>query len=61
MSKSLAELRASSRTSLPERAYSLCLAQSLVAELQALEEEALGELRATGARPRRRPRLRRSR
>lgn len=39
MSKSLAELRASSRTSLPERAYSLCLAQALVAEVQALEEE----------------------
>ncbi|GHJ59131.1 hypothetical protein NOK12_16490 [Nocardioides sp. OK12] len=40
MSKSLAELRASTRTSLPERSYSLCLAQGLVAEVQALEEEA---------------------
>lgn len=36
---SLAELRASKKTSLPERTYSLCLAQGLVAEAQALTEE----------------------
>lgn len=39
MSKSLAELRASAHTSLPERAYSLCLAQGLVAEAQSLQQE----------------------
>lgn len=39
MSKSLAELRASAHTKLPERTYSLCLAQGLVAEVQRLEEE----------------------
>jgi hypothetical protein len=39
MSKSLAELRASTRVGLPERTYDLCLAQSLVAEAQSLESE----------------------
>lgn len=39
MSKSLAELRASTRVGLPERTYPLCLAQALVAEAQALENE----------------------
>lgn len=39
MSKSLAELRQSSRTSLPERTYEMCLSQALVAETQALEQE----------------------
>lgn len=39
MSKSLAELRQSSRTSLPERTYELCLAQALVAEVQSLRDE----------------------
>lgn len=39
MSKSLAELRASAHTSLPERAYALCLAQGLVAEAQSLQLE----------------------
>lgn len=39
MPKSLAELRQSSRTSLPERTYEMCLAQALVAETQALEQE----------------------
>ena len=41
MSKSLAELRASTRTSLPIWSYSLCLAQGLVAEVQAIEEQLL--------------------
>lgn len=36
MSKSLAELRASSQIGLPERTYMLCMASSLVAETQAL-------------------------
>lgn len=45
-SKSLAELRSSTRTALPERSYSLCLSQSIVAEVQALEEERT-ELRAS--------------
>jgi hypothetical protein len=39
MSKSLAELRQSKSTSLPERSYSLCLAAALVAEMQTLTEE----------------------
>lgn len=39
MPKSLAELRASQSTSLPERSYSLCLASGLVAEVQALLSE----------------------
>lgn len=39
MSKSIAELRASNRVGLPERTYDLCLAQSLVAEAQSLENE----------------------
>lgn len=39
MSKSLAELRQSARTSLPERSYEMCLSQALVAETQALEQE----------------------
>lgn len=37
--KTLAELRASKKVSLPERTYPLCLSQSLVAEAQSLEEE----------------------
>lgn len=41
MSKSLAELRASTRTSLPVWSYSICLAQGLVAEVQRLEEQIL--------------------
>lgn len=41
MSKSLAELRASTRTSLPVWSYSLCLAQGLVAEVQQIEETML--------------------
>lgn len=41
MSKSLAELRASTRTSLPVWSKPICLAQGLVAEVQALEEELL--------------------
>lgn len=36
MSKSLAELRQSPRVGLPERTYSLCLASTLVGEVQAL-------------------------
>lgn len=44
MSKSLAELRASTLTSLPVWSYTLCLAQGLVAEVQRLEEE-LSDLR----------------
>lgn len=36
MSKSLVELRQSSRVGLPERSYQLCLAPKLVAEVQAL-------------------------
>lgn len=39
MPKSLAELRASAHTKLPERTYSLCLAQGLIGEVQQLEEE----------------------
>lgn len=39
MSKSLAELRASQHTALPERTMPLCLSQKLVAEVQALQEE----------------------
>lgn len=39
MSKSIAELRASHRTALPERTYELCLSQALVGEVQALVEE----------------------
>lgn len=39
MSKSIAELRASQHTALPERTMSLCLAQKLVAEVQQLDEE----------------------
>lgn len=39
MSKSIAELRASQHTALPERTMQLCLAQKLVAEVQQLEEE----------------------
>lgn len=39
MSKSLAELRQSAHTSLPERTYEMCLSQALVAETQALEQE----------------------
>lgn len=39
MSKSIAELRASQHTALPERTMQLCLAQILVAEVQQLEEE----------------------
>lgn len=39
MSKSIAELRASTRTSLPVWAKQMCLAQGLVAEVQALEDE----------------------
>lgn len=38
MSK-LADLRAGNRAALPERTYPLCLAQNLVAEAQALEEQ----------------------
>lgn len=39
MSKSIAELRASRHTALPERTMPLCLAQKLVAEVQSLQEE----------------------
>lgn len=39
MSKSLAELRASQHTALPERTMPLCLSQALVAESQSLQEE----------------------
>lgn len=39
MSKSIAELRASRRTSLPERNYQICMAQGLVAEVEALTVE----------------------
>lgn len=39
MSKTLAELRSSRAVALPERTYTLCLAQALVAEAQALHEE----------------------
>ncbi|MDP9144206.1 MAG: hypothetical protein M3N43_05860 [Actinomycetota bacterium] len=39
MSKSLAELRTSPRVGLPERTYSLCLASSLVGEIQSLIAE----------------------
>lgn len=39
MSKSLAELRQSARTSLPERTYEMCLSQALVAETQVLQQE----------------------
>lgn len=39
MSKSLAEIRGSASTSLPERTYRLCLAQALVAEVQSLTTE----------------------
>lgn len=39
MSKSLAQLRESSRTALPERTIEMCLSQGLVAEVQALEFE----------------------
>jgi hypothetical protein len=39
MSKSLAELRASQHTALPERTIQLCLSQALVAEVQSLQEE----------------------
>lgn len=42
MSKSLAQLRQSPRTSLPERSYTLCLSQAIVAEIQALETEKNG-------------------
>lgn len=40
--KSLAELRATSKVRLPERTFPLCLAQDLVARVQALEEEKRG-------------------
>lgn len=39
MPKSLADLRTSQHTSLPERSYSLCLAAGLVAEVQTLLDE----------------------
>lgn len=39
MPKSLADLRTSPHTSLPERSYSLCLAAGLVAEVQTLLDE----------------------
>lgn len=39
MSMSLAELRASSRVGLPERAYKMCLASALVAEVQSIVGE----------------------
>lgn len=39
MAKTLAELRASRSVTPPERTYALCLAQGLVAEAQALQEE----------------------
>jgi hypothetical protein len=39
MSRTLAEMRASGRVSLPERTKTLCLAQALVAEAQSLESE----------------------
>lgn len=37
MTKSIAELRASTRVGLPERTYELCISQSLIAEAQSLE------------------------
>lgn len=62
MSKSLAELRTSPRVGLPERSYSLCVASTLVAEVQSLMVE-LEDVRTveaarrdgdeSGARPRR--------
>lgn len=39
MSKTIAELRASSRAALPEWPYEVCLSQQLVAEVQGLQEE----------------------
>lgn len=39
MSKSLAELRTSPRVGLPERTYKLCVASTLVAEVQSLMNE----------------------
>lgn len=39
MSKSLAEMRQSKATSLPERSHRICLASALIAEVQALTEE----------------------
>lgn len=39
MSKSIADLRTSPRVGLPERVYSMCLASSLVAEVQVLLDE----------------------
>lgn len=42
MPKSLAELRQSPHTALPERTYRICLSQALVGEAQALAEEKAG-------------------
>lgn len=53
MSKSLSELRTSPRVGLPERTYPLCMASSLVGELQSLiadlqDAEALAAAQAEG-------------
>lgn len=46
MSKSLAELRTSPRTGLPERSYQLCVAAALVAEVESLMSH-LEDIRTT--------------